>query len=629
MKKLILPLIFAATAFGINAESETLKITFNNGKTQLYNVADISRISFEDGQTYQGDLLDIVFNPDGTATDISPLHNEVITKPGNNLMTYYSELHGRYVADFKNPMAGTVTDSYYRVNYTADGEFIRRIADGCTFETLIKLNETNPGTAEVKWFSSMQSGGIGFLLPTHNANNASSRCLTFLPNTNKSYRWTYSDVEPEAGKYYHVVGVWNKTEGKSYIYINGRLAGTAAAPGDYTPVSTGAESFIIGGDPANNQTTCTSSWNGEIVTTRIYDDPMDAAGVAELWEKAKFDENAQSVVITDLIYLPSCEVAPGYGYRVYGKGFAQGDKISFVNAETSAETTATTTIAADNATATIPASLTTGNYRLMLTRGNVKTPLCVVALTVSTSALDPVVPKVIAHRGAHTDGRPENSIAALEKAMDLNYYGIELDVWITSDGQVVINHDATRDGITIQSSTYDQLKNLTLSNGEKLPTFDSFVAAFNKKKATSTSKLIIEVKSHTDIARSKACVDKVIEIINANGLKDRVEFIAFDFEVCRYIHSKDADYIIGYLNGDRTPALCKVAGILSIDYRDTVLNAHPEYIAAARKLGMIVNVWTIYTASEMMKYWGMGVNYITTDSPAVLAELTKKTFIIK
>lgn len=632
MNKTVLTLILAAAGtMAANAESEILKITFSNGKTQEINVADIDKMTFEDLPVYegvQGDLLDIVFNADGTATDISPMRNEVTTNPGKSLMTYYNELHGRYVANFQNPLGGTVTDSYYRINYAKDGDFINRIADGCTFETLIKLNETNPGTAEVKWFSSMQSGGIGFLLPIHGASSA-TRSMTFLPNTGSAYRWTYSNVEPEAGKYYHVVGVYNKAEGKSYVYVNGKLCGTVAAPGNYTPVAAGAESFIIGGDPANNQTQCTSSWNGEIAIVRIYDDAKDAKGVAELWEKVKFDQTSEAINIKNLCFLPTCEVAAGYTVRIYGEGFEQGDKIEFVSSASGKSTDVEAAITADAAEITIPAGLTTGDYRVILHRGEAQTPLCVLSLTVSASAMEPVTPKVIAHRGAHTEGRSENSIAALEKAMDLNYYGIELDTWITTDGKVVVHHDGVANNLTFQNCTYDQIKNITLSNGEKLPTFDSFVESFVAKKATSDSKLIIEVKVHSDLARTKACIDKVIETINAKGIKDRVEFISFSYDGCKYIHQKDADYMIGYLSGDKTPAACKADGIMSIDYSYLAFGNNPEYIKQGRDLGMIVNVWTINTSTEMMKYWGMGVNYITTDAPAMLEQLCKNKFVEK
>ena len=40
---------------------------------------------------------------------------------------------------------------------------------------------------------------------------------------------------------------------------------------------------------------------------------------------------------------------------------------------------------------------------------------------------------------------------------------------------VVVNHDATLNGVTLQTSTYEQVKNLTLSNGEKIPELQDFL----------------------------------------------------------------------------------------------------------------------------------------------------------
>ena len=52
--------------------------------------------------------------------------------------------------------------------------------------------------------------------------------------------------------------------------------------------------------------------------------------------------------------------------------------------------------------------------------------------------------QVIAHRGFwKTNGSAQNSIAALVKADSIGCYGSEFDVWLTTDNQLVVNHDAT------------------------------------------------------------------------------------------------------------------------------------------------------------------------------------------
>jgi glycerophosphoryl diester phosphodiesterase len=47
-----------------------------------------------------------------------------------------------------------------------------------------------------------------------------------------------------------------------------------------------------------------------------------------------------------------------------------------------------------------------------------------------------------AHRGARLDA-PENSIAAFRRALDVGARGLETDVWLSADGEVVCTHDAT------------------------------------------------------------------------------------------------------------------------------------------------------------------------------------------
>ncbi|MDE5595638.1 MAG: hypothetical protein K2I89_08720 [Muribaculaceae bacterium] len=593
-------------------------VTFNYG-------GEKKQVVVEQSSTLVADLLDIKYNADGTAEDISPLKNKVLTYPGSSLITYYNDMHKRYVANFRNQMGMVVTSGYYRVNYTKGGDFINNIADGCTFETIIKLNEADDPTREVKWFSSMQGGGIGFILPHH----SNSKCMTFLPNisTNGASKWcwTFSNVQPEVGKYYHVVGVYNKEEGKSYIYINGRLSGQAATPGDYVPVANGAESFIIGGDPGTNQTDCDASFNGEVVTARIFSAPMTADQVAKLWKESEFDEEAVAAIsVSDIVCLPQVEVASGYKYSIYGNGFENGDVIELF-ADGSDKTYRPETIFNnDRLTLVIPADMVSGSYRLVLKRGSAQCPLAKVNFSVVAEPLAPKAPKIVSHRGAHlTKDATENSIAALKYAMDANYYAIELDVHRTTDDVLVVHHDGVVNGKYFSNSKYDEIKDIKLANGENLPTFDSFINTFVEKMGTSTSKLIIEIKPGGD----EKIIDIVMDKVEKAGIKNRVEYISFGYSNCKYIVKKQPDALVGYLAGDRVPANVLADGIKSVDYSSSAYASHPTWIKDARKAGMIVNVWTINSTAEMLNYISQGVDYITTDYPAVLRELTQKTFI--
>lgn len=83
-----------------------------------------------------------------------------------------------------------------------------------------------------------------------------------------------------------------------------------------------------------------------------------------------------------------------------------------------------------------------------------------------------------AHRGLHSieDGIPENSLAAFRAARE-NGFGIELDLQLTCDGQVVVFHDHDLNrmcgaDVTVDELTYDELKKYRLAGtNEHIPLF--------------------------------------------------------------------------------------------------------------------------------------------------------------
>lgn len=635
MKRLISYATIALVTTASFARTYNMTVTKTDGSVMIIPTAQIDKIEFtESGDaTGHADLLDIVFNADGTATDMSPYKHAVITNKGAGLTTYYSDVHTRYVANFTHTPGTTVTDGYYRIKYSSDGDFIKRIADGCTFESIIKLGSSDDPTKEVKWFSSMQKGGIGFVLPKHDASNPGTKSLTFLPNVSPSgssdWRWTYSNVVPEVGKYYHVVGVWDKDTGKSYIYVNGKLCGTADAPGNYVPVASGAESFLIGGDPDTKQINCTAAWNGEIASVRIHDKAMGTSEVQELWNSVAFDVDAVYASISNLQFLPECEVGAGYKLTFYGDGFKDGDSLIFTSDNGNRSYTMTTHVEEGSASVTIPAGMTSADYKVSLSRGNAKASMCSVKIKYSDSPMSPKKPKIIAHRGDHTGGAAENSLAALNRAMDAGYDGVELDIWLTKDKKLVVHHDGKANNITFQNANLSDLSGIKLSNGESLPTFDDFIAAFKAKTSDSPTKLIIEIKSHSTEALTKEAAEYAMNAVQQAGISDKVEYIAFNYATCCHISEKQPDAIVGYLNGDKAPKIVQQAGIKSIDYKMTVYAANPTWLREALDCGLKVNVWTVNSAGEMLKYIGQGADYITTDDPAGLKQLVSKTFISK
>jgi len=95
---------------------------------------------------------------------------------------------------------------------------------------------------------------------------------------------------------------------------------------------------------------------------------------------------------------------------------------------------------------------------------------------------------VIAHRGASAEA-PENSLAALGLGMELGADAIELDVWRTADGALLVFHDATLDRTTdatgrIAELTRAEADRARLANGEPIPGLEDVLRRFSDVEIT-------------------------------------------------------------------------------------------------------------------------------------------------
>ena len=389
------------------------------------------------------------------------------------------------------------------------------------------------------------------------------------------------------------------------------------ADGNFVLPQSGSGWFGIGCDPSGNNGS--TAWNGDVVLARIYDSPLNAKQVSKLWEQVRIlEENAPQPMVSNISYSSGYPVAPGTSFAIEGIGFQEGDMIMLQQINSSNSIT----IPLENVTETggaitIPEELTSNQYTLILIRGDQTQRLGTCTFTVTTTL--PHGMKVIAHRGYWDKaGSAENSRSSLQNAFDAQCYGSETDVWITQDGHVMVNHDATFNGVNIQNSNYDTCKNLTLKNGEKMPELKDFLEMLEKE---DSCKLIIEIKTHSDEARGKICCDSCVTQVRRMGLQDKVEYIAFSFNLCREIVRLDPNAHVAYLNGDKDPQTLYNNGIMGLDYTANNYRNNPTWIPEAQRLGMTTNVWTINDRSEMIEMSNLGIDYITTNAPETAKEV--------
>lgn len=239
---------------------------------------------------------------------------------------------------------------------------------------------------------------------------------------------------------------------------------------------------------------------------------------------------------------------------------------------------------------------------------------------VSVSVTQQAITRIIAHRGYwQAPDYPQNSLASLQRAVDLGVYGSELDIWITRDGVLLLNHDATISGINLENSNYSDLKSIRLSNGEPIPTLEDCIDIIKEQQART--KLIIEIKAHSTVENENRAVAAVVDLVVNSGVADRVDYISFSQNICRGLIENNPQNRVAYLNGNITPENLKAEGYWGLDYTSAILKANAGWVQAAKNLGLATNVWTVNTTTDFEYFISMGVDFITTDYPQNLKEI--------
>ena len=563
----------------------------------------------------KADLLDIAFTNNNNATNRVSNGLKISKLAQTKIINYNSPRYKMYVAHFNNTL-GSKAGGCYKIDYTDNQAFQKALSDGHTLEAVFRMDAAHNGSSEAKFFSSHSSGGTGFLI----TKTEKGKTITFLPYVGDGYKWCDSKVVPEVGRFYHVVGVWDKSEGKAHIYIDGKHAGSVAAAGNF---KFGSQSwFGIGCDAGSSSE---SSWNGDVAIARVYDKPLTADEVALLYNEVK-QANPKHFVINSVDALGTANIAKGYKYHVYGSGFKTGDVIRFESMADTKTHATTTTIASGKATAVIPDGLATGNYRSVLVRGTDVYPLSWGKLTLTANPPTQANVNCVAHRGYHADA-PDNSIASLKAAQNLGVYGSEFDVHITLDGGLFVYHDKvfTEGGkeVNLQTSKTATVKKLKLSNGEALPTLEAYLKQGQKVPSV---KMVLEIKNHgkagsySEKENNKRVTKACIDLVKKLKMEDQVEWIAFNYDNCKQIKKALPNAVVEYLassdSAAKTPDTLNKDG-LSLDYKTTLLKSHLDWITSAHKNKQIVNVWTV--AKEDFDYWiGKGVDSITTNASKAL-----------
>lgn len=266
-------------AFGKERREATVNLVTPVDASMVFPITVIQRAT-PSGPV--ADILDVVFDEDGSARDISAAGNTVKYVAGSACTLSWNDVYLKYVPSFSHKQAGSgITSGFYRIEYT--DAIMSALDDGYTMEALIKPGKA-PNGSEIKAFSATTSGGMAIMI----ANTTRKKGLEFIQHNGSTWCFASTDIIPDPDVYYHVVGVWDKAAGKIHCYVNGELKKSVDCNGikHMTTATTRVRAFCIGGNTQSN-TQLNGAWNGDVAIARIYDDPLTAYEIKELYENVK------------------------------------------------------------------------------------------------------------------------------------------------------------------------------------------------------------------------------------------------------------------------------------------------------------------------------------------------------
>ncbi len=293
----------------------------------------------------------------------------------------------------------------------------------------------------------------------------------------------------------------------------------------------------------------------------------------------------------------------------------------------------------------------------------------------------PGIIHVQGHRGARGD-LPENTLEGFRSALSTGIQSLELDIFVTSDGEIVITHnptlhlDTTRnaagnwitaDNIKVRDLTLTELQSFNVGQSRNgsghqkrfsqqralecavIPTLVDFFTLMNHPEYLSVW-LNIEVKSNPLNAGETAPIPELVQQLWAGirnaGMERRVSVQSFDWNVCLEFQRAAPNIATSYLSrvgpldqnaGNTIYPGSPWMGPFANALRDRSLpelileaggkiwaphfsNLTKKDVDVAREIGLVTFAWTVNEIADFDRMIGLGVDSIITDYPARACE---------
>lgn len=249
--------------------------------------------------------------------------------------------------------------------------------------------------------------------------------------------------------------------------------------------------------------------------------------------------------------------------------------------------------------------------------------------------LDVAARPIIAHRGA-SGSAPENTIAAFQLAVHQGADAIELDVRLTADKVPVVLHDAVLDRTT---DSRGPLRDFTLAALRGVDAGARFTSDGGRTFPFRGG--AVRIPTLADVLQGFPEIPLLLEIKEVSAQAAVKQVLVEEGAVARCVLASEHHAALELFrespfavaaSGTEIGALYRAAllrripaGVvyraLSVPERHRGLRVPiRSFVAAARRLGCPVHVWTINQPSAAERLWSVGVSGIVTNFPELIRE---------
>jgi glycerophosphoryl diester phosphodiesterase len=237
-------------------------------------------------------------------------------------------------------------------------------------------------------------------------------------------------------------------------------------------------------------------------------------------------------------------------------------------------------------------------------------------------------PAVIAHRGSSFDA-PENTLSAIQKAIDDGADAVEVDVRFTSDSIPVLMHDPTTQRTT-NDSQIRYISETTLEELQKLDVGSWFDPAFeNERIATLEEALLLARQGNIDLyielkASHPNIVNILLELFTRTRMSNHIKLLSFNGLLLEQIKAEndriETVMLLSSFLGN-LEVLIENTYIDTYGLRYTLIMNNTDYVRRLKESGKKIYVYTVNDPDRIIEMNKLGVDGIISDVPILTREL--------